>query len=214
METGGHEWNETGRAERWLAVRDNLPHGEEMVRVLVEDVVEDRRPRRILDLGTGGGAMITGLLTVAPDAEYVGLDLSGPLLAASRGRFAESPLVSFRQHDLGQPLPSDLGAFDLVVSAWVIHHLPDVRKASLFSEVHELLNPGGRFCNMDLVTSSPAVKERALNAFAQQDDEEDSSDQPASMESQLGWMREAGFESVDCYWKWLFTAMMVGDRPG
>lgn len=213
MESGGHEWNESGRAERWLAVRDNLPHGEEMVRVLVEDVVEDRNPRRILDLGTGGGAMIAGLMEVAPEAEYVGLDLSEPLLAASRDRFGASPGVSFRQHDLGESLPADLGGFDLVVSAWVIHHLPDVRKASLFREVHELLNLGGRFCNMDLVTSSAAVKERALNAFAQQDDEEDSSDQPASLEDQLAWMRDSGFESVDCYWKWLFTAMMVGDRP-
>ena len=205
MDAGGHEWNEAERAGRWLAVRENLPHGDEMVQVLVDDVVETRDPKRILDLGTGGGAMITGLMSVAPDAEYVGLDLSAPLLEASEARFADSPRVSFRQHDLG--------SFDLVVSSWVIHHLPDERKAELFGEVYELLSPGGRFCNMDLVTSSPAVKERALNAFAQVDDEEDSSDQPASLEDQLRWMREAGFESVDCYWKWLFTAMMVGDRP-
>ncbi len=119
--------------------------------------------------------------------------------------------VHFREHDLSDPLPTEFGKPDLDrSSAWVIHHLPDDRKRQLLSEAFGLLEPGGLFCNMDLVAlPTPELQRRALEVFASMDDEEDSSDQPAAVETQLGWMRESGFENVDCYWKWLATAMLV-----
>jgi SAM-dependent methyltransferase len=211
----GHEWREQARSERWLAIRDRLPGGAQMREVLLDDVVGDRRPRRILDLGTGGGALIADLRSVVPAAEAYGLDISPPLLAAARMHFAGEKGVHFREHDLLEPLPTGFGRFDLVVSAWVIHHLPDERKKQLYREVWDLLEPGGLFCNMDLVALPTAeLQRRALEVFAAIDDEEDSSDQPAPVESQLGWLRDSGFDNVDCYWKWLATAMLVGERPG
>ena len=37
------------------------------------------------------------------------------------------------------------------MSAFAIHHLPGVRKRSLFGELYELLEPGALFVNMDYV---------------------------------------------------------------
>jgi hypothetical protein len=31
--------------------------------------------------------------------------------------------------------------------------------------------------------------------------------------TQLRWLHEAGFDDVDCYWKWLEMALLIGIRP-
>jgi hypothetical protein len=33
------------------------------------------------------------------------------------------------------------------------------------------------------------------------------------VETQVGWLRPLGFEDVDCHWKWLELALLVGVKP-
>jgi hypothetical protein len=44
--------------------------------------------------------------------------------------------------------------------------------------------------------------------------QQDPSDQLAPLDDQIDWLREAGFESVDCHWKWLELALFGGARTG
>jgi hypothetical protein len=38
-------------------------------------------------------------------------------------------------------------------------------------------------------------------------------DRLLDVETQLRWLRELGFDEVDCYWKWLEMALLIGHRP-
>jgi hypothetical protein len=53
----------------------------------------------------------------------------------------------------------------------------------------------------------------ARTAIAEPLENEDPSDRLLDVETQLGWLRELGFDDVDCYWKWLEMALLIGVKP-
>ncbi|MDP2713087.1 MAG: class I SAM-dependent methyltransferase [Solirubrobacteraceae bacterium] len=205
------EWTTAEHAHRYLALADQVPHRAEGEGVLAEQVPRDAR--RILDLGTGDGRLLALLQVDRPDVRGVGLDLSEVMLDEARRRFAGDERTELVKHDLVAPLPA-LGSFDVVVSSMAVHHLEHERKRSLYGEVFELLEPGGVFANFDHVAS--ATHRLHLAFFAAIDEpleHEDPSDRLLDVETQLRWLRECGFDDVDCYWKWLEMALLVGIKP-
>jgi tRNA (cmo5U34)-methyltransferase len=209
----GVEWKGLQRAEDWSACRAALPHVADAETMLVEHLICGD-VGRILDLGTGDGHMIAVLRNYWPDACVVGLDISPALLNAAKQRFGDVAEVRIEEHDLMQPLPRTLGQFDVVISTLAIHHLPDERKRELFAEVLELLLPDGFFYDLDVVVA-PTAELHAISqaALGFDDRQQDPSDQPARLEDQLSWLHEAGFDHVDCFWKWFELSLVGGKKP-
>lgn len=143
----------------------------------------------------------------------VGIDFSELMLEAARERFADDERIELVEHDLAEPLPA-LGRFDAVVSSMAIHHLEHERKRSLYGEVFDVLKPGGVLANFEHVASPTHSLHLAFfAAIGEPLEDEDPSDRLLDVESQLVWLRELGFDDVDCYWKWLEMALLVGVKP-
>jgi SAM-dependent methyltransferase len=205
------EWTEQDRVADYLARADDFPHRAEGEGVLLDHI--PTTVRRVLDLGTGDGRLLALLMPGRPQMTGIGLDVSEPMLAEAERRFEGEPRIEFVTHDLDDPLP-DLGRFDAVVSSFAIHHLEDGRKRSLAAEVFGLLEPGGVFANLEHVASpTPELHEAFFTAIGETLEDEDPSDRTVAVETQLGWLRETGFTHVDCYWKWLEMALLIGVKP-
>lgn len=205
-----NEYATAEHALRYLARADRIPHRTEGEALLLELV--PHTATRILDLGTGDGRLLALLRIDRRTAEGVALDFSATMLAAARQRFRDDPKVRVLEHNLEAPLPA-LGSFDAIVSSFAIHHVSDARKRALYAEIHAALTPGGVFCNLEHVQpGGAALHARFLRALGITEAGEDPSNQLAPVELQLQWLREIGFEDVDCHWKWLEFALLGATR--
>jgi SAM-dependent methyltransferase len=204
-------WTESAWAQRYLRERDDIPHRTDGFAVLMEML--PAAPRRVLDLGTGDGYTLGLVRSVHPEAEGVGVDFSAEMLGLARERFAGDGDVVVVEHNLDLPLPA-LGRFDLVVSSFAIHHCVDERKRALYGEVFDALEAGGRFLNLEHVDSAtPELHVDFLAAIGKTPAEDDPSNKLVAVETQLAWLREIGFEQVDCHWKWRELALLTGVKP-
>jgi len=205
------EWTDAEHVSRYLGRADEFPRRTEGESVLLEHVPPGAR--HILDLGTGDGRLLALMRADRREMLGVGLDFSELMLEAARERFGHDERVELVKHDLAEPLPA-LGRFDAVVSSMAIHHLEHERKRSLYGEVFDVLEPGGVFANFEHVASPTRRLHRAFFAAIDEPlEHEDPSDRLLDVESQLGWLRELGFDDVDCYWKWLEMALLIGVKP-
>ncbi|GAA1355320.1 class I SAM-dependent methyltransferase [Streptomyces beijiangensis] len=97
------------------------------------------RPRTVLELAAGTGALTSALLTAVPTASVVATDLNEAMVTAGSAR---EPRADWRQAD-AQELPFEDGSFDLVLCQFGVMFFPD--RAAAYSEVRRVLAPQGRF---------------------------------------------------------------------
>jgi tRNA (cmo5U34)-methyltransferase len=204
-------WASGERVARYLAQMDALPHRREAEEVLLEQLPLDCR--RVLDLGTGDGRLIALVRTCRPDAVCIGIDYSEAMLAAARERFAGEDVLLVR-HDLASPLP-DVGRFDAVITSFATHNLTPAAQRKLYENVFERLAPGGVFCNLEHVGSpTRGLRDAFYRRIAPVTEFDHRSQTTLAVSEHLQWLRELEFDDVDCYWKWLELALVVGMRTG
>jgi tRNA (cmo5U34)-methyltransferase len=207
-----NKWTSADHVSAYLS-RTNLPHADEIRNAVLEQVLSN--VKRVLDLGTGDGRLMALVKLKNPKVEGVALDFSEPMLKLARERFAKDRLVKVVKHDLAFPLPAaQLGSFDLIISGLAIHHVTHKRKKQLYQEIFNLLNHNGVFCNLEHVASpTESLHRKFLTAVGLTPVTDDPSNKLLDVETQLRWLREIGFEDVDCMWKWREVAILAGLKP-
>lgn len=205
-------WINSEHALAYLRERDTIPHRVEALGVLCE--LLPAQVERVLDLGTGAGDTLALVLAARPGAHGIGLDFGDEMLRQARARFEGDARVEISRHDLDEPLPADLGTFDVVVSSFAIHHLDPARQRALYGEVFGCLAPGGLFVNAEHVDSpTAALHEQFLAALGRTPEQDDPSNQLVLLNDHLAWLAGSGFTDSDCYWKWRELAVVAGVKP-
>lgn len=244
MEYQDTVWQANELAQTYLTgVRGAIPLAQEQIDVMLR-LVRAARPMaaNILDLGCGDGILGQAVLDEFTDAQGLFVDFSEPMLDAARERLREYGRCQFLNVDYGQAgwvdkLPRSFVPYDVIVSGYSIHHQPDLRKQEIYAEIYDLLAPGGIFLNLEHVASrSPWIEHRfeelfidALFAYQQkigsgksrQEVDREFYSRPdkaanllAPVEEQCRWLREIGFDHVDCFLKVFELALFGGIKPG
>jgi tRNA (cmo5U34)-methyltransferase len=180
----------------------------------------------VLDLGAGTGLLALRVLAAFPKARLRLVDMAGAMLALARVRLAgaahppEIVIADYVRAPLGGP-------YDAIVSALSIHRWDDAAKRDLFGRCRDALAPGGVFVNADQVAGPTAALDAAYGrawleaarragateaeiAAARARAKEE---RCAQLAAQLGWLAEAGFDDVDCWFKDGRFAVYSGCKP-
>ena len=175
-----HDWDSSKYVSRWAEGQDKKENDrQEPFQVLAETIPYDKKlPIRILDVGAGYGALTQFLLNYFPKATAICQDGSKEMaklgqerMKQLKGRF-DYVLCDFSKSGWTETLT---GPFEAVVSSIAIHNVSPKIIERIYSDIFPLVKSGGCFINFD--------RERP------------------PLEEQFQWLKEAGFQNVERFWR-------------
>lgn len=183
---------------------------------------------RAVELGCGEGRLSYALLDCFPNASMLALDGEATMRAHTAERLKHFGLrAAVDAFDLAsQDWLREAESADCVLSSLCVHHLSGKAKQHLFKAIARRLSMQGALLIADLVepqrpearelfaatwdriteaqsitrTGSKQSHEKFLTAHWNYYRYPDPVDQPSPLFDQLVWLKEAGFQTVDCFW--------------
>ncbi len=197
-------------------------------------LADNNQTIKVLELGCGDGRVTHELLKVDANLEGTLIDGSSEMIENAKNRLKSYPGLKFIQTTFQELVNIDLLSknFDFVVSSLAIHHLQEDEKKILFEYIYNHLNPKGFFLNIDVVLAPTESLENwylklwkewiienetrtnQLESFKNIPDQYKNNldNNPDKLENQLKLLKSAGFNNVDCYYKYGIFSIYGGQK--
>lgn len=209
------------------AIERCFPRYREMLWALLDYLPDKLRVERILELGSGTGNLSVLLHQRFPGATLDLVDVAAESLQHCRDRLGDDERCRFHAIDF-RSMEFPENEFDLVISSIAIHHLTSPEKQALFRQLFSRLRPGGVLAYADQhAGATEAINARHQQHWYQASTHAGASEQEWQMwmrhqadhdhhdtlVEQIDWLREAGFQSVDCPWRYLLWTVLQAEKP-
>jgi len=191
---GEHDWHSGEYVNHWIEsdITRDAERRPVLQRMLALAPFGSDAEIKVLDVGAGYGLLSEEVLNAFPRARVTAIDYSEPMAEHARKRLAGRP-VTYLMIDLSDPAWSAKagGPFELVVSGLALHNLESESLIkNCYRSIFRLLRPGGLMLDYDLLGLVSG-----------------------GVETHLRWLREAGFERVECTWEQAPVAVVAARVP-
>ncbi|MDP1884457.1 MAG: class I SAM-dependent methyltransferase [Candidatus Moranbacteria bacterium] len=196
-----------------------LPFYSEMHADMTEQIAKEKTENlKILELGFGTGTLTYRIMNEYPNAEVLGVDNHEENIAKATEKLKDFLHFKSLKADFKSFETDEL--FDAVVSALSIHHLSDQEKQDYFKFIFEKLKAGGRFIIGDLVKSSDEEEwhKYLVDTMGEEGEHRwqvhkgNREDKPSTLEDQLLWLKQAGFDKIEVVNKWFNFYVFYGEK--
>jgi len=145
----------------------------------------------VLDVGCGTGSLAIALKAEAgATGEVHGIDASPEMIEQARRKAARAGVDAGFEVALIEEMPFTDARFDLVVSSFMLHHLPDDVKRRGLMEVQRVLKPGGRLLAVDFGETGTSLIGHLLSVLGHGHGQ-------ASLEALMPVMEDVGFVEAE-----------------
>jgi ubiquinone/menaquinone biosynthesis C-methylase UbiE len=109
-----------------------------------------RPGQRVLEIGCGTGNLLLTAKQTQPDATVVGVDPDLAALARAHRKARRRGLAVQLDRGYADELPYADDSMDVVLSSFMLHHVPADRREPAMREVRRVLRPGGALHLVDI----------------------------------------------------------------
>src|SRR5688500_17103612 len=114
------------------------------------DQADVRPGQRVLEIGCGTGNLLLTAKQTQPAATVVGVDPDLTALARAARKARRRGLAVQLDRGYADELPYADDSVDVVLSSFMLHHVPDDRREPAMREVRRVLRPGGGLHLVDI----------------------------------------------------------------
>lgn len=183
----------------------------------------------ILDLGCSRGGAIKPILDrLGEGNRYIGLETSKPMVDAARERFAveiADGIVKIDHVDLRSEFTSERVNVTMIVLT--LQFIPIEYRQAVLKKVYDATEPDGIVLVVEKILGSSAwtqdlfvdlyLDHKSSNGYTKTQIETKRKALegvlvPLTAEANVSLLESAGFEQVECYWRWLNFAAWIGRK--